>query len=63
MIGVVAMQPMISRTPVPELPQSITSDGSAKPPTPTPCTDQAPGPCRSTVAPKARIAEAVSSTS
>ena len=63
MIGLVAMQPMISRTPVPELPQSITSAGSAKPPTPTPSTVQAPGPVRVTVAPKACIALAVSSTS
>ena len=30
-IGVVAIVPMISRTPVPELPQSITSAGSWKP--------------------------------
>ena len=62
-IGLVAMQPMISRTPVPELPQSITSEGSAKPPTPTPCTDQLPAPCRVTSAPKARMALAVSRTS
>ncbi len=41
-IGEVAIAPMISRTPVPELPQSITWSGSAKPPTPTPCTVQAP---------------------
>ena len=35
-IGVVAIAPMMSRTPVPELPQSITPAGSANPPTPTP---------------------------
>jgi hypothetical protein len=40
-IGVVAIVPMISRTPVPELPQSITSAGSWNPPTPTPATVQA----------------------
>lgn len=40
-IGVVAIVPMISRTPVPELPQSITSAGSWNPPTPTPPTVQA----------------------
>ena len=62
-IGEVAMAPMISRTPVPELPQSITSPGSAKPPTPTPCTDHSPGALCVTSAPKARIALAVSSTS
>ena len=59
--GIVAA--MISRTPVPELPQSITSAGSRKPPTPTPNTDQAPGPWRTTSAPNARIALAVSRTS
>ena len=62
-IGVVAMAPMISRTPVPELPQSMTWSGSANPPTPTPCTDHSPGPCCVTSAPKAFIALAVSSTS
>jgi len=62
-IGVVAIVPMIRRTPVPELPQSITSAGSENPPTPTPLTDQAPSPWRVTVAPKARMADAVSSTS
>ena len=62
-IGVVAIAPMINRTPVPELPQSITPDGSANPPTPTPCTDQLPSLTRSTSAPKACIARAVSSTS
>ena len=61
--AVVAMQPMISLTPVPELPQSITSAGSLNPPTPTPCTDHDPAPCCKTSAPNARIARAVSSTS
>ena len=63
LIAVVAIAPMISRTPVPEFPQSITCSGSAKPPTPTPWTDQSPSPCRVTSAPKARIAAAVSNTS
>jgi hypothetical protein len=62
-VGEVAMVPMISRTPVPELPQSITLSGSAKPPTPTPKTDQLPPPWFTTSAPKACIALAVSSTS
>jgi len=35
-IGVVAMAPITSREPVPELPKSSTSDGSAQPPTPRP---------------------------
>ena len=61
--GWVAIAPMISRTPVPELPQSITSAGSAKPPTPTPRTDQLPPPLFATSAPNARIALAVSNTS
>ena len=42
-MSVVAIAPMTSRTPVPELPWSITSSGSRKPPTPTPSTRQAPG--------------------
>ena len=63
LIGVVATAPMISRTPVPELPQSITSAGLENPPTPTPCTDQSPGPCCVTCAPSARMALAVSRTS
>jgi hypothetical protein len=62
-IGVVAIAPMISRTPVPELPQSMTSSGSPNPPTPTPWIVHAPGPCCVTSAPKARMARAVSSTS
>ena len=63
LIGVVAIAPMIRRTPVPELPQSITSSGSANPPVPTPSMVQTPSSDRSTPAPKARIAAAVSSTS
>ena len=62
-IGDVAMAPIINRTPVPELPQSITWVGSAKPPTPTPCTVQLPSSCFLTSAPKVRIALAVSKTS
>ena len=42
-MSVVAIAPMTRRTPVPELPWSITSSGSWKPPTPTPSTRQAPG--------------------
>ena len=42
---------MISRTPVPALPQSTTSAGSAKPPRPS--TRQRPSPSRSTAAPNA----------
>jgi len=62
-MGEVAIAPMIRRTPVPELPQSITLPGSAKPPTPTPCTDQLPPPWLVTSAPKACMARPVSSTS
>jgi hypothetical protein len=62
-MGHVAIDPMIRRTPVPELPQSMTPDGSAKPPTPTPYTLHEPSAERSTSAPKARIAIAVSRTS
>ena len=62
-MSVVAMAPMTRRTPVPELPWSMTSSGSWKPPTPTPSTRQAPEPVRSTVAPKARMARPVSRTS
>ncbi len=56
-----AAAPMISRTPVPELPQSTTSAGSARALWPT--TLQRPSPKRSTPAPKARIAAAVRTTS
>ena len=62
-IGVVAIMPMTRREPVPELPKSSTSAGAARPPTPTPWTDQLPGPCCVTSAPKARMAAAVSRTS
>ena len=61
-IGEVAIAPMISRTPVPELPQSITCSGSAKPPTPTPWTDHVPPP-RHDLGPKGAHRRAVSSTS
>ena len=56
-----AAAPMISRTPVPALPQSMTSAGSAN--TPRPTTRQAPSPRRSTSAPKARMAPAERLTS
>ena len=63
-IGVVAIAPMTSREPVPELPKLSTSSGSAQPPTPVPWTCQAPrSPTRITLAPKARTASAVFSTS
>ncbi len=62
-IGVVAMAPITSREPVPELPKSSVASGAANPPTPTPFTRQVPGPSRVTVAPKARMASAVFSTS
>ena len=58
-IGQPATAPMTRRQPVPELPKSSDAAGCAKPPTPTPCTVQAPSPVRSTVAPSARIALAV----
>ena len=61
LMGNPAAAPMISRTPVPALPQSITSAGSEKPPAPS--TRQRPSPSRSTLAPKLRIAAAVRSTS
>ncbi len=60
-IGKPAAAPMMSRAPVPELPQSMTLSGSASPP--RPITRQRPGPRRSTSAPNARMASAVRSTS
>ena len=56
-----AAAPMISRTPVPALPQSTTSAGSEKPPWPS--TRHLPSPSRSTPAPKAAMAAAVRLTS
>ncbi len=56
-----AAAPMISRTPVPALPQSMTSAGSAK--APLPSTRQRPSPSRSTLAPKAVMAAAERRTS
>ena len=61
-ISVVAIAPMIRRTPVPALPQSITSSGSPNPPTPTPWTDHSSF-SLVTSAPKARMASAVRKTS
>ena len=63
LIGLVDIAPIISRTPVPALPQSMISSGSENPPTPTPFTDQFPSPWSMTLAPKAVIARAVSNTS
>ena len=54
-----ASNPTNNRAPVPALPMSSTSAGSAKPPTPTPSTCQTPSARRSTCAPKARMAWAV----
>ncbi len=62
-IGQPATAPSISRQPVPELPKSRALAGSAKPPTPTPCTRHSPAPRRSTCAPSAATALAVLSTS
>ena len=45
--GWVARMPRRRRAEVPELPRSITSSGSARPPTPTPSTSQWPSPRRS----------------
>ena len=61
--GQPATAPITSRQPVPELPKSSASAGSAKPPTPTPSTVQANGPVRSTLAPSACMDLAVLSTS
>ena len=52
-----AAAPINRRTPVPALPQSMTSTGVSKPP--FPITRQRPGPRRSTPAPKASTARAV----
>ena len=62
-IGQPATAPITSRQPVPELPKSSGFCGWAKPPTPTPLTFHAKSPVRSTLAPSARIALAVLSTS
>ena len=62
-IGQPATAPITSRQPVPELPKSSGAGGCANPATPTPRTDQANGPVRSTFAPSACIDLAVLSTS
>src|SRR3954468_21814664 len=62
-IGQPATAPISRRQPVPELPKSSASCGCRKPPTPTPCTRQAPSPVRSTLAPSARMALPVLRTS
>ena len=61
--GWLARMPRRSRAEVPELPRSITSSGSARPPTPTPSTSQRPSSARVISAPIARSAAAVASTS
>jgi hypothetical protein len=62
-IGQPATAPRVSRQPVPELPKSSAAAGSAKPPTPTPCTSHCRSPVRSIRAPRARNAWAVLITS
>ncbi len=61
--GWLARMPRRSRAEVPELPRSITSSGSARPPTPTPSTSHVPSSPRTIAAPIARSAAAVLSTS
>ena len=58
-----ATSPISNRVEVPELPISSGALGWSSAPTPTPCTLQTPSPVRVTVAPIARIAAAVASTS
>ena len=62
-IGWLATSPASNRVEVPELPMSSAPAGWSSPPTPTPHTCQTPSPDRSIVAPIARIAAAVASTS
>jgi hypothetical protein len=61
--GWVARMPSSSRAEVPELPRSMTSPGSARPPSPTPSTRHCPSASRTISAPIARNAAAVASTS
>ncbi len=61
--GVVAIRPMASRTPVPELPKSSAAAGDVRPATPTPWTRQAPSEPRAAAAPSAVMARAVLITS
>jgi hypothetical protein len=62
-IGWLPATPIIRREPVPALPKSRTSFGSVSPPMPTPTIRQRPGASRVMVAPSARQASAVRSTS
>ena len=62
-IGWLATSPISSRVDVPELPMSSACGGWSSPPTPTPWTHQAPSAPRTIVAPIARSAAAVASTS
>ena len=62
-IGQPATAPMTRRQPVPELPKSSGFRGALKPATPTPRTDHAKSPVRSTVAPSACMDFAVLRTS
>ena len=56
-------RPISNRVEVPELPMSSGACGWSNAPTPTPWTRHSPSPTRSTLAPIARIAAAVASTS
>ena len=62
-IGWLATRPMRRRVEVPELPMSSAVCGWRSPPTPTPDTRHSPSSRRSMLAPIARIAAAVASTS
>jgi hypothetical protein len=62
-IGWLATRPINSRVDVPELPMSSATAGWSSPPTPTPSTCQTPASSRWIVAPIARSAAAVASTS
>ena len=62
-IGVVAIAPITSREPVPELPKSSAAPGLFQFPTPVPLTRQRPGPPAVRSAPKPRRAPAVEWTS
>src|SRR5579871_6687249 len=62
-MGVVAIAPMTSREPVPELPKSSSDLGLFQCPTPVPTTRQRPGPSAVGSAPKPRRAAAVEWTS
>ncbi len=62
-MGWLATSPIRRRAPVPELPRSSMSCGSARPPRPMPSITQRPSSPRAMPAPSARMAAAVRSTS